>query len=56
VQDLGEEPAFHEAEPSMMPKSTAATVPVFVDQQVALVHVGMEEAVAHGMAQERAQM
>ena len=38
-----------------MPKSTATTRPCLVDQQVALVHVGVEEAVAHGVAQERAQ-
>ena len=39
----------------MMPKSTATTLPSPVDQQVALVHVGVEEAIAHGVAQERAQ-
>ena len=38
-----------------MPKSTATTRPCLVDQQIALVHVGVEEAVAHGVAQERAQ-
>ena len=30
-------------------------MPLVVDEQVALVHVGMEEAVAHGVAEERAQ-
>ena len=35
-----------------MPKSTATIVPSRVDEQVALVHVGMEEAVAQGVAQE----
>ena len=39
----------------MMPKSTATTLARLVDQQVALVHVGVEEAVAHGVAQEGAQ-
>ena len=29
--------------------------PLLVDEQVALVHVGVEEAVAHGVTQERAQ-
>ena len=55
VQDLGEEAPLLGPSRPMMPKSTATTWPVLVDQQVALVHVGVEEAVAHGVAQERAQ-
>ena len=39
----------------MMPKSTATTLPCLVDEQVPLMHVGVEEAVAHGVRQERAQ-
>ena len=35
-----------------MPKSTATTRARLVDEQIALVHVGVEEAVAHGVAQE----
>ena len=36
----------------MMPKSTATRLPCAIDEQIALVHVGVEEAVADGMAQE----
>ena len=36
-----------------MPKSTATSRPVVVDEQIARVHVGMEEAVAQRVAQER---
>ena len=36
----------------MMPKSTATSRRLPVDEQVALVHVSMEEAVAHRVAQE----
>ena len=36
----------------MMPKSTATSVPCAIDEQIALMHVGMEEAVADRMAQE----
>ena len=36
----------------MMPKSTATMRPCVVDEQIALMHVGVEKAVAHGMAQE----
>ena len=36
----------------MMPKSTATSLPVVVDEQVAGMHVGVEEAVAQRVAQE----
>ena len=36
----------------MMPKSTATMLPVLVDEEIAGMHVGVEEAVAHGVAEE----
>ena len=36
----------------MMPKSTATMRPSLVDEQIAGMHIGVEEAVAHGVAQE----
>ena len=36
----------------MIPKSTAARRPVAIDEQISLMHVGVEEAVAQRMAQE----
>ena len=35
-----------------MPKSTAVRRPSGVDEQIALMHVGVEETVAHGVTQE----
>ena len=55
VQDLGEEAALLRAEPAHDAEVDRDDVAVRVDQQIALVHVGMKEAVAHGVAQERAQ-
>ena len=37
----------------MMPKSMATMVAGRVDEEIALVHVGVEEAVAQRLAQER---
>ena len=36
----------------MMPKSTATSRPCAVDEEIALMHVGMEEAVADRMPAE----
>ena len=55
VQDLGQEAALHGAEPAHDAEVDGDDGARLVDQQVALVHVGVEEAVAHGVAQERAQ-
>ncbi len=55
VQDLGEEAPLLGAEPAHDAEVDGDDAALLVDQQVALVHVGVEEAVAHGVAQERAQ-
>ena len=55
MQDLGQEAALLGPEPAHDAEIDGDDVARLVDQQVALVHVGMEKAVAHGVAQERAQ-
>ncbi len=56
VEDLGEEAAFLGAEaPHDAEIDGDHAWPALVHEQVALVHVGVEEAVAHGVGQERAQ-
>jgi hypothetical protein len=52
-QDLGQEAPLLDAQPAHDAVVHGDQVVVAVDEQVALVHVGMEEAVAHGVAQER---
>ena len=55
VQDLGQETPLLGPEPPHDAEVDRDDAALPVDQQVALVHVGVEEAVAHGVAQERAQ-
>ena len=51
-EDLGEEAPLLDAEPAHDAEIDGDEAAVVVDEQVALVHVGVEEAVAHGVAEE----
>ena len=53
VEDFGEEAAFLLAEPSRDAEVDGNDGAVGLDEQVARMHVGMEEAVAQRVAQER---
>ncbi len=53
-EDLGEEALLLHAEPAHDAEVDGDEAPRVVDEQVALVHVGVKEAVAHGVLQERA--
>ena len=55
MQDFGEEAALAGPEPPHDAEIDRNHRAVLLDEQVALVHVGVEEAVAHGVAQERLQ-
>ena len=52
VEDLGEEAPLLHAEPPHDAEIDGDDAALLVDEQIAGMHVGMEEAVAHGMAQE----
>ena len=54
VQDLGEEAAFGKPEPTHDAKIDGDNHAGVVDEQIALMHVGVEKAVAHRVAQEAA--
>ena len=51
-EDFGEEPALLQAEPAHDAEVDGDEPALLVDEQIALMHVGVEEAVAHGVAQE----
>ena len=53
-EDLGEEALLLHAEAAHDAEVDGNEAPGVIDEQVALVHVGVEEAVAHGVLQERA--
>jgi hypothetical protein len=53
-EDLGEEALLLGTEAPHDAEVDGDETPGVVDEQIALVHVGMEEAVAHGVLQERA--
>ena len=53
VEDLGEEPPLLAAEPPHDAEIDRDDTPLGVDEEIALVHVGVEEAVAQRVAQER---
>ena len=53
IEDLGEEPPFLAAEPPHDAEIDRNDAPLGVDEEIALVHVGVEEAVAQRVAQER---
>ena len=55
VQDLGQEAPLLGAQPAHDAEVDGNDAAFLVDQQVALVHVGVKEAIAHGVAQERLQ-
>ena len=52
MQDLGEEQALLRAKSAHDAEIDRDQVAVGIDEQIAGMHVGMEEAVAHGVAQE----
>ena len=52
VEDLGQEAALLQPEPPHDAEVDRDEAPLPVDEQVALVHVGMEQAVAHRVTQE----
>ena len=52
VQDLGEEAPLLQAEPPHDAEIDGDDAALIIDEQIAGMHVGMEEAVAHGVAQE----
>src|SRR5215471_9697805 len=51
VEDFGEEAPLLGAEPSHDAEINRDELAVVIDEQVAGMHVGMEEAVAHGVAE-----
>ena len=53
IEDFGEEPSLLEAEPTHDAEIDRDDAPLRVDEEIALMHVGVEEAVAQRMAQER---
>ena len=53
VENLGEEAALLAPEPAHDAKIDDDDAPLGVDEEIALMHVGVKEAVAQGMAQER---
>ena len=53
VEDLGEKAALLAAEPAHDAEIDGDDPALGVDEKIALVHVGVEEAVAQGVAQER---
>ncbi len=52
VQDLGEEAPLLHAEAPHDAEIDGDDAPLIVDEQISRMHVGMEEAVAHGVAEE----
>ena len=53
VEDFGEEPPLLAAEPAHDAEIDRDDAPLGVDEEIALMHVGVEEAVAQRVAQER---
>ena len=53
IEDLGEEPPLLAAEPPHDAEIDRDDAPFSVDEEIALVHVGVEKAVAQRVAQER---
>ncbi len=55
VEDFGEKPPLLRAEPPHDAEIDGDDMAVLVDEQIALMHVGMKEAVAHRVREEGAQ-
>ncbi len=52
MQDLGQKAPFGEAKTADDAEVDGDDLAVVIDEKIALVHVGVEKAIPHGMAQE----